>query len=98
MTSTHEDVSRKVTGPPHCNAEDIATEVRVEMTRRRMTRTDLADAIGMKPASLITRLSGRTSWRVDELAAVAAVFGMTLAELLGKVHPSHASISEAVAA
>ena len=61
----------------------MAEEVRVLMVRRRAKQADLAAALGMTPAAVSHRLTGRTVFTVRELGTLADFFGVTPAELLG---------------
>ncbi|HEX5347880.1 MAG TPA: helix-turn-helix transcriptional regulator [Pseudonocardiaceae bacterium] len=63
-------------------AEDVATAVRMELARRRMTGKALAESIGMGQRSISKRLVGKVPFKADELLRIADVFGMKLGELL----------------
>ncbi|MEN1976868.1 helix-turn-helix domain-containing protein [Cellulomonas sp. P4] len=57
----------------------VAEEVRAEIARRRpaLTRTEIADQIGARRASLTAKVNGRVPFGPDELDAVAGVLGLS---------------------
>lgn len=59
----------------------IAGEVRAAMARNRVTTADLADKIGVSPATLHRRMSGATPFTVDELGAISQALGLAFASL-----------------
>ena len=61
--------------------DSVASEVRAEMARQRVSQTVLAVRLGWSQAFLSRRLCGITDWRVDEIEAVAAALGVPLAQL-----------------
>lgn len=60
----------------------VASNVRAEMARRNHTQQTLAQAVGKTQQSLSRRLSGQTSFTVDELADIAAALGVNLSALV----------------
>ncbi len=67
-----------MTTPP----EPLASTVRAELARRRLTQTDAATHLRMLPQSLNDRLRGRTPFTLGELLALAAYLGVPAADLL----------------
>ncbi|HEX7105807.1 MAG TPA: helix-turn-helix transcriptional regulator [Acidothermaceae bacterium] len=63
----------------------FAAETRAEMARRRITQTALASSTGINRARLQSRLTGQTSFPVEELVAVAQALGLDAAELVERV-------------
>jgi transcriptional regulator with XRE-family HTH domain len=63
-------------------AVDVAMNVRVELARRRVRQTDLAECLGLSQAAVSRRLSGAVPFDVNELAAAAALLGVPAASLL----------------
>jgi transcriptional regulator with XRE-family HTH domain len=62
--------------------EAVAEVVRVEMARRRMTQRALAEALGVSQSYVGRRLVGEMPFTTDDLAKIAAAFGMTVAQLV----------------
>jgi len=60
----------------------VASNVRAEMARRNHTQQSLAQAVGKTQQSLSRRLSGRTSFTIDELADIAVALNVNLASLV----------------
>lgn len=63
-------------------AEQVPTEILAEMVRRRMTRSQFSDQLGVSYAWVASRLSGETRITLDDLARIAAGLGMDATELL----------------
>jgi len=61
---------------------DVATVVRVELAKRRMSAAELARRAGMKQQRLARRMTGNTAFDVDDLAAIAKVLDIPMAALL----------------
>jgi transcriptional regulator with XRE-family HTH domain len=59
-----------------------AANVRAELARRRITRTQLSEAVGMGRESLSRRLRDETDFTVTEITAIADYFGMPVCDLL----------------
>lgn len=66
-------------------SETVAANVKAEMARRSHSQNTFAPLIGMRQQALSRRLSGKTSFTIDELAAVAAALEVSLADLIGGV-------------
>lgn len=62
----------------------VASNIRAEMARRRVSQREVAERLGVSQQSLSYRLTGRTPFDVGELAAIADVLGVTAASLLGE--------------
>lgn len=62
--------------------EAVAIEIDVWLTRRRMQRKDLAEAIGWAPSQVTRRLSGRTQLSIDDLGLIAGALEVPIAVLL----------------
>lgn len=60
----------------------IATEVRVLMTRRRVTQQTLAEALGKTQGTLSKKLSGLVAWDTDTLVRIAAYFDVPITDLM----------------
>ncbi|MEU8673022.1 helix-turn-helix transcriptional regulator [Streptomyces anulatus] len=65
--------------------------LRLLMTRTGLRQVDVAEVIGITRASLSQRLLGHSTWKLDDLPAVADRFGVTVCELLS----GYAAISQA---
>jgi transcriptional regulator with XRE-family HTH domain len=63
--------------------QTVAARVRAAMAAQRKTVVDLSDATGMALSTLSRRLSGRSAWRTDEIAAVADFLGITPGSIVG---------------
>lgn len=66
----------------------VASEVRAQMARIRMTQTALAVVLGLPQSAVSNRLRGKVSFSVDELELVAGALGVHPASLLGGDGPS----------
>lgn len=66
----------------------VASEVRAQMARIRMTQTALAVVLGLPQSAVSNRLRGKVSFSVDELELVAGALGVHPAALLGGNGPS----------
>ena len=64
----------------------VSIEVKVWMARRGMGQAALAEYLGVSRQALSARLTGRTQWTVDDLAAAAAALDVPVAELLSSPH------------
>jgi transcriptional regulator with XRE-family HTH domain len=60
----------------------VAATIRAEMARRSLTQRDVANHLGMSHAALYRRLNGTIALDTDELAKLAALFGMDARDLL----------------
>jgi DNA-binding Xre family transcriptional regulator len=63
---------------------ELAGEIRAELARQRKKLNDLAQHLGMSPATLYRRLSDPPPkhFRLDELDAIAHYLGLTVPELI----------------
>ncbi|GGO59205.1 hypothetical protein GCM10010910_01620 [Microbacterium nanhaiense] len=61
--------------------EDVAGAVRAEMARRLKKQRDLVAVLGMSWPTVSSRLHGRSSFTISELAKIAAFLDMTVGEL-----------------
>lgn len=55
---------------------------RAEMARKGITQAELATAIGLSQPVISSRLRGKTTFDINEIAAVAAFLGVPLTQLL----------------
>lgn len=74
---------RVVPDQPSRLRDRVATEVRANMARARMTQTDLAVVLGLTQSAVSKRLRGKIAFSVDELELVADALGVDPATLLG---------------
>lgn len=61
--------------------EAVAAEVRAGMARRNHRITDLAEVLGVTPATASSRFYGKTPFDVVELAVVAEWLGISIDRL-----------------
>lgn len=57
-------------------AGTVAGNVRAEIARRRITTAEVAEVVGIGPASVRDRLRGRIRWADTELQSLAAHLGI----------------------
>lgn len=62
--------------------ERIAAEVRAELARQNKTLRELAGLLGMTHQSVHNRVSGRQSFRAEELVRFAAALGVPVTNFL----------------
>ena len=62
-------------------AQRVGVEVRVALTRRGMTQTDLAQQLGLSQTAISRRLTGEVPFDVEELAATADFLAVEIADL-----------------
>lgn len=62
----------------------FADEVRVLMTRRRITQTDLAGVLGIGQSEISKRLRGVVPFRFDEIVELANYFDVSIGTLFGE--------------
>lgn len=74
---------KAVPDQPNSLTDLVATEVRVQMTRIRMTQTQLAGILGLPQSAVSNRLRGKVPFTVDELQTVSSALGVHPATLLG---------------
>ena len=60
----------------------VARNLRAEMARRQVTHAQLGTVLGITGAAVSSRLKGRSSWPVRDLALVASVLGVDLSVLM----------------
>lgn len=60
----------------------VAATVRAELARRRIQQTEVAARLGIVQASVSRRLTGDTPWDINELAEVADLIGVRVADLV----------------
>lgn len=76
--------------------EAVAAEVRAEIAKAPgLTVTSLAVTLGMRRATLTSRLKGHTPFRSSELHAVAEALGVPASELVAR---AEAVVTEAESA
>lgn len=69
----------------------VAANCRAEAARHGKTTQDVADGTGIHRVTLGRRLSGSSSFTIDELVAVATYLGVSLETLLVGIEPAKAS-------
>lgn len=79
-------------------SDQVAEEIRVLLTRRRMSQRQLAQALGVSPAWLNYRLTGVQAIDLNDLQRIAEVLGVTILDLLpsDKVRPNNRSTDQPV--
>ena len=60
-----------------------ADNVRAEMARRRVTQSQLAEALGIGQPAVSGKLKGRSPFDIDELATISEFLHVPLAALIG---------------
>lgn len=60
----------------------IAANVRVELARAKVSGAQAAQAIGIPGSTFSRRMTGETSFSAEEVAAIAALLGVTSDVLL----------------
>lgn len=63
-------------------SERVAATVRAESGRRRVSQMQIAEALGLSQAAISRRLSGDTSFELDELPRVAALLDVSITHLI----------------
>lgn len=63
---------------------NIAPEIKAELTRRSRTQGSLAAEIGLSRQALTNKMTGRTSFTLREVEAIAAALGTTAIELMSR--------------
>lgn len=63
-------------------ADTVAANIRAEMARQRLTQNAVAVEVGMSPAAISQRLSGKTAISVDDLVRLARALNVTAEALL----------------
>ena len=73
----------------------VTAAIRVQLARRGMTQAVLAEKVGMNPASLSARLTGRVLLDTRDMQLIAAAFGLDIFELLDLARAEAAPASAA---
>ena len=60
----------------------VAGNIRAEAARMGFSQSALGRALGMSQNQITTRWRGVARWQLDELDAVAAILGVTVADLV----------------
>lgn len=68
--------------------EAIGAEVRAGLARKGLTQKDLAAALGMTGTTLSGRIRGRSAFDTDELATIARVLDLSIADLFPAAEPA----------
>lgn len=63
-------------------SQQVAEAVRVELARRRIPQTALADALRLSQATVSRRLTGRAPFELDEIPVVAQLLGVSVGDLI----------------
>lgn len=61
---------------------DIVTAIKVELVRKSMKMSQLADRLGISRQTFSKKMNGHVGFTIDEVCQIAANFGMTPVELL----------------
>lgn len=69
---------------PRTVTAHIATELRVEMARKRLRQSDAAGALSMNRMLVSRRLAGDTNLTVGELTAFCRWLGISAADVLDR--------------
>lgn len=67
--------------------EVVAENIRVESARRGYSQSALARAISMSQPAINQRWRGMTRWQLDELDAIARLFGVPVTYLVSDNAP-----------
>lgn len=71
--------------PPKLEADAlVAGEIRAELARQRITHSALAERLGVSRAYLSRRLNGDTPLSIPDVAAIAQILNVSIAQL---THP-----------
>lgn len=71
--------------------ETVAAEVRAELARQNISRTDAAAKLGMSRTLLWSRLRGETPFKVSELECLAELVGVPVSRFLPDATPARAA-------
>ena len=63
--------------------DTVTTNVKVLMAVHGIRQTELADGLGWDRTVMSNRLSGKRGWKIEDLAELAAHFGVPAGALLG---------------
>lgn len=61
---------------------NVPANVRAELARRRIRQNEVAEKLGVSRQNVAQRLNGTVDFRVGELAVIADMCGISLAELV----------------
>lgn len=68
---------------PEISLSEFVTEnIRAEMARRRVTQKDLSIMLGIAQSRISARMSGKSTWQLDELIPVADALGVGISTLI----------------
>lgn len=70
--------------PTLTHTERVTRNLRAEMSRAGINQTAVAAHLGLSQQAISRRMSGRTSFTVDELAHVAELLGVSVSVLFGE--------------
>ena len=62
----------------------VASSVRAEMARRKITQTELAESLGMTQPAISRRMSGAVPFDTEELGQIADLLGVPMSVLFGE--------------
>lgn len=62
----------------------VADSVRAELARRKITQTELAEALGMTQPAVSRRMSGAVPFDTEELGRIADLLGVPMSVLFGE--------------
>jgi len=68
--------------PTNSTAQRVTAEVRAEMARQRKSQTAIAKALNMSQVAVSRRLRGEVDFTVTDLARLADVLGVPLAQFI----------------
>ena len=67
---------------PQTLSGHVAANIRAELARQRRPQSELVTLLGLSPSAVSRRLSGQQSFELDEVEAIAGLFGVPVADLL----------------
>lgn len=65
-------------------SKNVSDVVNLLLARDRMTRHELAEAVGISGSAVTRSMSGERTWRVDEIPRLAEVFDVPINTLFRK--------------
>jgi transcriptional regulator with XRE-family HTH domain len=74
-------MSEQTTPPRGRLREHVAEEIRVLLARRKMSGAELARRTGIKQSTMSRRMTGETSFDMDDIEAIAAVLDIKVSDL-----------------
>lgn len=69
----------------------VASAVRVELARRNMSAAELARRAGVRQSYISRRMTGESPFNIDDLARIADVLGVQMADLLPRTSQAAAA-------